>query len=702
MKTPARSRAFIWTRGEGIWILLLAAAYAAAAALGLRWAIVPGAGTAVWPAAGIALAALAMGGARLWPGVFVGRMAAALIVASPQPVWGDLIIAAGTTLGAVAPVLVMRRLDLRPDMGRMAAMLWLVLAGAGLGATISAGGGVVALALSGVGGHPLLHAGWTWWFGYTAGVLAVAPLLFNITTPREPLGLRGGLHLGAALAANLILGAYIFLGFGAIVLRAWLVIPALVWAALAFGNLGASLGTAAIALLAIISCLVGTGPFTEWGAADLRLLVTQEFVTVIGATILILATVATERGREERLRRSQAQLQAETSALELLTATGVAISSELDVDAVAQKVIDAGRLLTGAASGAFFYSVDEGEPASTRRFATSGMAAPPLQYPRPTALLGEAFTGTSVVRLADVMADARYGKAAPFHGMPEGHPQVRSYLAVPVRSRSGEVLGSMFFGHPEVGVFDERAERLAGGLAGQAASAIDNARLYQAARRELAERRRAEEHQRLLINELNHRVKNTLATVQSIGAQTLRSASDVQGARAAFEARLMALSRAHDLLTRERWEGACLGDVVAAAIGAFEASRFVTSGPNLQLEPSAALAISMALHELATNAVKYGALSNAAGQVIVEWTCEDEATVVAWTERGGPPVKPPTRKGFGSRLIGSLAREIGGEVTLDHAPAGVRCRIRFAPTQRAPDRRVLNPMATSQPRGVVT
>ena len=196
----------------------------------------------------------------------------------------------------------------------------------------------------------------------------------------------------------------------------------------------------------------------------------------------------------------------------------------------------------------------------------------------------------------------------------------------------------------------------------------------------------AEEHLLLLIHELNHRVKNTLATVQSIAGQSLRrlEGDEANAARAAFEARLLALARVHDVLTRESWEGAELGTVVADAIRPLDSSegqrsRFGISGPALRLPPRLALSIAMALHELGTNAVKYGALSQEGGTVNITWSVsrEDEIRLyLRWTESGGPPVSPPTRTGFGSRLIErSLARELAGEVQLLFAPSGVVCTI---------------------------
>jgi two-component sensor histidine kinase len=196
------------------------------------------------------------------------------------------------------------------------------------------------------------------------------------------------------------------------------------------------------------------------------------------------------------------------------------------------------------------------------------------------------------------------------------------------------------------------------------------------ASRDLSETKRAEELQRLLVNELNHRVKNTLATVQSITAQTLRGATDLPSARAALDDRLISLARAHDLLTDGSWSGADLREVVARAMHPFDAARLDVAGPSLTIAPRQALTLSLALHELATNASKHGALSVPGGSVEVRWSSSDEALHLNWRESGGPAVVPPERRGFGSRLLEEgIDRELGGHTQLDYASDGVRCDI---------------------------
>jgi PAS domain S-box-containing protein len=206
------------------------------------------------------------------------------------------------------------------------------------------------------------------------------------------------------------------------------------------------------------------------------------------------------------------------------------------------------------------------------------------------------------------------------------------------------------------------------------------------------ERKVAEEHQRLLINELNHRVKNTLASVQGIAFQTLRGDLSLAEARARFEARLMALSGAHNLLTEENWGGASLERVVSDSIEhlAGESGRFDIDGEPLRLVPRAALALAMALHELGTNAAKYGALSAEGGRVSISWSRDEDRLRLVWRESGGPPVEPPTRRGFGSRLIErGLAADLGGKATLEFDPSGLRCDIEASlDAVRAPERAV--------------
>ena len=166
---------------------------------------------------------------------------------------------------------------------------------------------------------------------------------------------------------------------------------------------------------------------------------------------------------------------------------------------------------------------------------------------------------------------------------------------------------------------------------------------------------RSEARQRILINELNHRVKNTLATVVSIATLTARRSEDVQTFAKAFQARLLSLSATHNLLTAEGWQQAELRDIFRAEFGHYNEDQVTLTGPDLWLGAQNVLTLGLIVHELATNAAKYGALSTPEGRVQVQWRTEGDDLHISWTENGGPPVSPPSRTGFGSRLIASSA-----------------------------------------------
>jgi PAS domain S-box-containing protein len=195
---------------------------------------------------------------------------------------------------------------------------------------------------------------------------------------------------------------------------------------------------------------------------------------------------------------------------------------------------------------------------------------------------------------------------------------------------------------------------------------------------DVTDRKLEEDRRKLLVDELNHRVRNTLAVVQSIARQTLAGHGGAE-AREAFEERLYALAAAHSILTREHWTAADLREVITAAAGSQAAQRLRLDGPPVALPPSVAVTLSLALHELGTNASKYGALSLPTGHVDVTWRligARRSRLLLRWEEQEGPPVHPPVRKGFGMRLLQrALSAELGGAVSLEFAPAGVICQM---------------------------
>jgi PAS domain S-box-containing protein len=505
---------------------------------------------------------------------------------------------------------------------------------------------------------------------------------------------------------------------------------------------------------------------------------------------------------DARLRELEKHLAAEIRKSDTLARVTEAIASSNDVDTCVQSALDGAREISGAAYGAFFYNQTEPDGESYALYRLSGASPEAFAgFPRvrKTELFRPTFENTGVIRSDDVTLDPRYGRNAPRRGMPEGHLPARSYLAIPVATRQGEVLGGLFFGHPEPGRFTARDESLLMGLGAQVAATIESIKLNAGALAELEHRRKAEERlkfaldsgrmgswdldvatkayeasdlckanygrrpdepftfadlvatihpddrsrvlaaidiairdgadydveyrvihpdgdkrwlhargraaqkaddggvrrlagvslditerkraetrRRLLVNELNHRVKNSLATVQSIAAQTLRSTASPEFFREAFETRLIALSQTHDLLTRESWEGASLREVFDVELRAMASEDRVSFDyqTDVRLTPKAAVALGMGIHELTTNAVKYGSLSVPEGRVRVVWGLEHDVLRLTWSESGGPEVHSPARRGFGARLLErGLAAELSGGIELTYDTLGLVCHM---------------------------
>lgn len=202
---------------------------------------------------------------------------------------------------------------------------------------------------------------------------------------------------------------------------------------------------------------------------------------------------------------------------------------------------------------------------------------------------------------------------------------------------------------------------------------------------DITERKQAERQKNLFIDELNHRVKNTLAIVQSIATQTLRQTVEPRAFSTAFTGRLDALARAHSLLTNALWEGVDLAELVKVAVAPFEnvKGQFALDGPSIVIRPNGAVTLALVLHELATNAAKYGALSTASGKVSVTWAADGSAIRLRWSEHNGPRVSEPTHKGFGTRLISASASQLGGSAEVSFLREGVRATLMFSAREHA-------------------
>ena len=587
--------------------LAIAVAYLATGALGLRWALVPGAGSPVWPASGIAFAALILFGLRYWPAIFVARIALALLVRSPQPLWADIVIALGTTFAAVIPVWLIRTAwRFSPQLGNIRDMLSLLLGGAALGATISAGVGAGVLLATGVPPPQVLSAASNWWFGYAVGLLVMGPLLLSWSRI-ERWRLARILHFATCMIVGAIACAVVFLTPRSAELWPFHVFPFFVWGAVAFRVRGVAGLMLIISIFAIIAAINGTGPLDRQGLpAAGRVFLTQQFIAMLGLTMLVLAAAMEQRRGVEAQARLAAIVASSPDAMISFSPEGLVRSWNRGAEAL------------------FGYAEEEviGRHGSFL-----------LQPGSPEQSVFEGAMAQGVIRRDAVRVDR------------EGRGIDVSISANRIVAPDGSIIG------------------------------------VAAVMRDIRARRRAEEHQRLLINELNHRVKNTLAIVQGLAQQSFKHV-DSDDARGAFDGRLLALAAAHNLLTDQRWERAPLGELVAQVLAPYRSDgeqRLRAEGPAIDLGPKTAVAIAMALHELATNAAKYGALSAPGGTVDVRWSAEPGSPPrfrLSWRERGGPPVVPPARRGFGTRLIErGIAADLHGSATLMFRSEGLECEI---------------------------
>ena len=251
-------------------------------------------------------------------------------------------------------------------------------------------------------------------------------------------------------------------------------------------------------------------------------------------------------------------------------------------------------------------------------------------------------------------------------------PRLRDLLAEVVARR--ETLEDFVVEH-EFEHLGERIMRLQ-------ASRVSEADLVLLSIQDITEQRHWEDHQKLLISELSHRVKNTLATVQSIAAQTIRHSKSLESFYQDFSGRLQALGGAHALLTEHRWQSLGIREVVLEPLRAYttDAGRLRFEGPDIDLRPGAALALSLVVHELATNAAKHGALSNKAGVIAITWDLTGgegpRSLRLVWRESGGPKVAGASARGFGLSLIERIVSyELDGEARYDFAPEGFACEL---------------------------
>ena len=368
-----------------------------------------------------------------------------------------------------------------------------------------------------------------------------------------------------------------------------------------------------------------------WTADDLQTL--EDLAAAAMTEVELRATTAA-------IRASAATLREEGATLEIINHVGRLLTAELDLATLVQAVTDAATTLTRARFGAFFYNALDERGEYYTLYAIAGApreAFEQFPLPRITALFGPTFHGEGVVRIADVRKDERFGQNPPHYGLPLGHLPVVSYLAVPVMARAGEVLGGLFFGHPEPDVFDERAERFAVGLAAQAAVAVENARLYQQAQDELTARGRVQAEKEAFLDAVAHDLGNPLTTVKGQTQLLRRRAHQGRADLATLETGLAAIEAATNRATRligELTDAARLEaqrplelkrtaiDLVALAEACITESQAAAAGQQLRLEAGVPEVVGLwdadrltrVLENLVANAVKY---SPAGSSVVV-------------------------------------------------------------------------------------
>ena len=307
---------------------------------------------------------------------------------------------------------------------------------------------------------------------------------------------------------------------------------------------------------------------------------------------------------------------------------------------------------------------------TTRQWFKAEVGLGVRETPLETSFCGHAILAVDFMMVEDATQDPRFD----CNPLVTGEPGLRFYAGALLKTPDGLPIGTMCVLDYQPRELDEHQIRTLKLLARQAMTQIELRKSVADHQAALRAQEQATEQQRLLSFELKHRMKNTLTMVQAIANQTLRAGATIEDARAAFVARLNALSRAQDILTQSSWTATPISEVVQGALAPHggEGPRFTVSGPELQLSARCGLGLLLALHELATNAAKYGALSNAVGTVDVTWRTTSGELYFRWMERGGPPVMAPTRKGFGSTIIERLlAGYFNGTAEMEFASDGL-------------------------------
>jgi len=598
-------------------LLLIGTAYFVLATGGLGLATVHPSATAIWPPSGIALAAALLVGLRVWPAIFFGAFVANLVAS--EAVLASAAIATGNTLEAiVGAVLVERWCGGRRVFDTPLGVLKFALMVMAFAAAIGASAGVTSLMLFGLAEWRLFADIWkTWWLGDVAGALVVTPVIVLWANyPRRRLKAEALPELAALFAAACAVG---LIAFSPLLRPALVATPLtfiavfpLLWAALYRGPRDTATVVLILCAFAVWGTLADAVPLFVRPSRNDAFLVLIAFCLSVSIPSLVLSAEVAIRRQTEARLRSREQELRDIFKQAML---GISLRAP------------DGRLLF--ANDAFCRLAQRAE--SELLHMPLRDLVDPEDWPRNLKL---------------------------FEGA------VRDEQPYDVEVRFVRPDGSRVWVHGFVTpVFDET-----GAL-----------RHLVSVSQDVTERRRAEERQRWFMAELDHRVRNILATVQSMLRLTGRRVQTKQEYAAAIEGRVTAMARAHSLLRRGQWEGVKLEELVRDALAAHLAGEVETiaiAGPECLIEARQALDLAMLLHELATNAAKYGALSVPAGRIAIDWEQKRDGGELRlhlrWQEKYGPPVTEPERLGFGTELIRNILEPHGAAVTMEFARLGVR------------------------------
>lgn len=717
----------------------LAGAYVAAALLGTSWATVADIVSPVWPAAGVGLAALVLGGLRLWPALFAGAFVSSLLTIDADAAVCAF-LAAGTTAAFTLAAFFLRRPPrFDPDHCTLSAMTRLILIGAVAAPAATATIGIAGLHWAGIVQPQTLVEAWvTWGFGDAAGVLVLTPLLLCWARPSPVQQTRKWrLQLSACLAVSLLFALLTITDAAPSYLRPYHVYPLLVWAGLALRIRGATIILLVIAAAALATTILGGASFEPLLVATaIRTALLEQFIIISAVTTLLLATVADERRADAALRKARDRLD-----YTLRSAGMIAWEWDPETRAVTYRgdiFAFFGRdLRNGSEFSALIHPDDRARvrDAIDRSVASGDEYNLEYRIVRPDGETRWVFDRGRMTRTADgkplmsgVNSDITERKAIEdalrereerlrmsqeaanigsweyrvrerrllwspqlfrLHGRDPtlGEPSIEEWFDI-VHPDDREPAAAAFAA-AEVGSSYEYEFRIVlpdGSIRWLRAQArVDGDEQGQPLRHiginmDVTERKRDEERQQLLMAELDHRVKNILATIQALIARTAASKGSVEELARTLQGRVQAMARAHSMLARNRWESASLRSLLEDELKPYGEERVRLSGPDVALVPRAALSLSLALHELTTNAAKYGALSSPNGQVQVDWSISDGAKpelCLDWIESGGPLLSgPPARQGFGSLMTERVIRhEFGGQLTLTYTRLGLRGRI---------------------------